>query len=90
MKKVVIALILILVPALSFAVTDAEVRNMMIKESLQSYPGPCPCPYNTMRNGRSCGSHSAYSKPGGYSPLCYPDDISDQMVQVYRTKHNMR
>jgi hypothetical protein len=90
MKRLLLTIILVAIPVLSFAVTDAEIRDVIIKESLQSYPGNCPCPYNTMKNGRSCGGRSAYSKPGGRSPLCYPKDVSDQMVQAYRTKHNLK
>lgn len=67
MKKILLVLALVLIPALSFAVTDQQVREMIVKESLQSYPGNCPCPYNTMRNGRSCGGRSAYSWPAGRS-----------------------
>lgn len=90
MKKILLVLALVLIPALSFAVTDQQIREMMIKESLQSYPGNCPCPYNTMKNGQSCGGRSAYSRPGGRSPLCYPKDVSDQMVKAYRTQHNLK
>uniref|UniRef100_I2Q055 Uncharacterized protein n=1 Tax=Desulfovibrio sp. U5L TaxID=596152 RepID=I2Q055_9BACT len=81
---------LVLLPSLAFATTDAEVRDLIIKASVQSYPGNCPCPYNTMRNGRACGGRSAYSRPGGRSPLCYPKDVSDQMVKAYRTQHNLK
>ena len=35
------------------------------------YVGTCDCPYDLMRNGRSCGGRSAYSRPGGRSPVCY-------------------
>ncbi|KAB2703166.1 SH3 domain-containing protein [Brucella lupini] len=35
------------------------------------YIGTCDCPYDVMRNGRSCGGRSAYSRPGGRSPVCY-------------------
>ncbi len=35
------------------------------------YVGTCDCPYDVMRNGRSCGGRSAYSRPGGRSPVCY-------------------
>lgn len=90
MKGIILILSLVFIPTLSFATTDQEVRDMIIKESLQSYPGNCPCPYNTMKNGRSCGGRSAYSKPGGRSPLCYPKDVTDQMVQSYRTQHNLK
>lgn len=33
--------------------------------------GRCDCPYDLMRNGRLCGGRSAYSRPGGRSPICY-------------------
>ena len=29
-----------------------------------------------MSNGKKCGKRSAYSKPGGYQPLCYKSDIT--------------
>lgn len=35
------------------------------------YVGRCDCPYDEMRNGRSCGGRSAYSRPGGRKPRCY-------------------
>lgn len=71
------------------ALSDGQVRQQMIRDSLAAYPGPCPCPYNVMRNGRACGGRSAYSRPGGYSPRCYPSDISDRMVEEYRRKHGL-
>ena len=36
--------------------------------------GSCDCPYDTDRRGRSCGKRSAYSRPGGRSPICYVRD----------------
>ncbi len=66
--------------------SDAQIRQLLIDESKRGYSGPCPCPYNTMRNGRACGGNSAYSKPGGASPLCYPQDVSDAMVRTYRAR----
>ena len=67
--------------------TDDEVRELMIASSIASYPGTCPCPYNTDRAGNRCGGRSAYSRAGGYSPLCYKSDISDEMVAAYRALH---
>jgi hypothetical protein len=54
--------------------TDAEIKQAIIKESIASYRGSCPCPYNVDRAGRRCGARSAYSRPGGASPLCYEKD----------------
>lgn len=35
------------------------------------YYGTCDCPYDRARNGSRCGGRSAYSRPGGRSPVCY-------------------
>ena len=67
--------------------TDAEVRSHLIRESITAYSGSCPCPFNTDRAGRRCGARSAYSRPGGASPLCYPRDISDEQVKEMRAKY---
>ncbi len=45
--------------------TDDAIRQQMIDESIRSYSGNCPCPYNLANNGSQCGRRSAYSKPGG-------------------------
>lgn len=63
---------------------DSEIRKAIIQESISQYPGPCPCPYSVMRNGRSCGRRSAYSRPGGYSPICYDSDVTADMIRMYR------
>jgi len=34
-----------------------------------------------------CGKRSAWSKAGGYAPLCYESDIIDEMVKEYRKIH---
>lgn len=89
MKSTVISMLALLSVAVAFAapMTDAQVKKAVIQESLASYPGPCPCPYNVMRNGRQCGDRSAYSKPGGYSPICYESDVTSAMICDYRERH---
>jgi hypothetical protein len=72
--------------ALAEELSDAEVKKILIEQSIRSYSGACPCPYNIMRNGRRCGKNSAYSKPGGAEPLCYDRDVTDEMVETYRRK----
>jgi len=73
-------------PAAS-AQSDAEVRQRIIRESIAAYPGPCACPYSVMRNGRSCGGRSAYSRPGGYAPICYPRDVTREQIEAWRRAH---
>ncbi|HEX8655530.1 MAG TPA: hypothetical protein VF693_09950 [Allosphingosinicella sp.] len=64
--------------------TDAQIRQRLIRQSIASYPGSCPCPYSVDRAGRRCGGRSAYSRPGGYAPLCYPSDITPAMIREAR------
>jgi hypothetical protein len=67
--------------------SDAQVKQRIIRESIASYPGNCPCPYNTTRNGSSCGGRSAWSRKGGYAPLCYVADVNNSDVQDWRSSH---
>ena len=91
MKMLFIALVmsLIALPVAARQISDAEIQQAIIQESLASYPGPCPCPYNVARNGSSCGRRSAYSRPGGYSPICYPGQVTPAMISRYRVSHGL-
>lgn len=72
------------------AMSADDIQRAIIQQSLAEYPGNCPCPYNTDRAGRSCGRRSAYSKPGGYQPICYPDDVTPTMIEKkYRQQHQL-
>lgn len=64
-------------------------RNEIIAQSIANYPGKCPCPYHQDGAGRSCGKRSAWSKPGGYSPICYASDISDRRLRSYMARNGM-
>jgi hypothetical protein len=66
--------------------SDAEIKQEIIKQSIAGYRGSCPCPYNVDRAGRRCGARSAYSRPGGASPICYEKDVTQQMVVDYRKR----
>lgn len=66
--------------------SDDQIRQTIIQNSIDSYPGNCPCPYNSTRNGSACGRRSAYSKPGGYAPLCYRQDVTNEMVRAFKAE----
>ncbi len=66
--------------------SDSEIRKILIQQSVSKYPGNCPCPYFRVSNGSRCGKRSAWSRPGGYSPLCFKSDISEKMVNKYRSR----
>lgn len=64
--------------------TDDQIRQRLIRQSIASYPSSCPCPYSVDRGGRRCGGRSAYSRPGGYAPLCYPGDVTAEDLRRAR------
>jgi SH3-like domain-containing protein len=67
-------------------VRDSVLIQRIIAESLESYPSSCACPYSRDRAGRRCGKRSAYSKPGGYSPVCFPGDVTKAMIEAFRSR----
>lgn len=87
MKKISIGLLSFLVLNLPLYATSGKdlnkIKEQLIEQSIKTYQGNCPCPYNLMRNGRICGRSSAYSRPRGKAPLCYVDDISDQEANKF-------
>ena len=88
MKKTNISIILMILLTLIFtssaySLTNNEIKQKIIQQSIMNYPGKCACPYNTMNNGRRCGGRSAYSKSGGYSLICYPSDVTQEMIERY-------
>ncbi|AYN07663.1 YHYH domain-containing protein (plasmid) [Alteromonas sp. RKMC-009] len=68
--------------------TDDVIVKLIIADSIKGYSGNCPCPYNTTSNGSRCGNRSAYSKPGGYEPICYSTDVTPDMIKTYRSRKN--
>ena len=65
-------------------INDESIKKLIIAESIAQYPGTCACPYNLTRNGRQCGKKSAWSKGGGYNPICYSGEITADMIENYR------
>ncbi|MCW3111277.1 MAG: hypothetical protein JWQ09_5783 [Segetibacter sp.] len=67
--------------------TDDDIAKLIIQDSINHYPKQCACPYSLMKNGRLCGGRSAYSKPGGASPLCYRVDVTAEAIKQWRSSH---
>lgn len=64
-------------------ISPSIIIQRIIAESIAGYPGTCACPYSTDRRGRKCGNRSAYSKPGGYAPICFAGDVTKSMIEAY-------
>lgn len=70
-----------------FALTTIEadkIRQQIFADSLKKYKGSCPCPYSKMKDGKSCGKFSAYSKKGAKKPICYAGDVTNKMIEGYK------
>jgi hypothetical protein len=69
--------------------TATAIAAIIVQASRAQYHAggrPCACPVDSMRNGRACGGRSAYSRPGGAAPLCYPSDVTAAMIESYRQR----
>ncbi|MGX7709479.1 hypothetical protein [Methylobacterium sp. Gmos1] len=67
--------------------SDAEIAKRIIAESIVGYDGPCACPYQHDRAGRSCGRRNAYHRPRGAAPLCFEADVTPEMLAREQLLH---
>lgn len=67
--------------------TEAEIKQAIIDQSIAQTPGNCPCPYHRASNGSRCGGRSSYSRAGGYGPVCYASDVTPAMVEQYKRRN---
>jgi hypothetical protein len=74
--------------ATSSQLSDAQIAKQIIAASIAGYSGRCPCPYNRKSNGASCGRSSAHDRPGGATVICYPQEVTAEMMQAHRAAMN--
>ena len=84
-RSIVLALALLATPAL--AQSDADIRSLVVQDSLARFQGYCPCPYSYDR-GQQCADKSVYSQPSGRPAAlyCYPHDVPFWEVVEYRRR----
>ena len=69
---------------------DNVVRDMILKESVQHFPGVCGCPFHFRGDGVQCGVKSAYDQTNGRTPLCYRTDVTLEMVEQFRAERKAK
>ena len=88
MRFFMLAIILACIPLTALAApSDRQIKEILVQQSVTGYlssVGNCPCPYNRDKAGRLCGKRSAWSKGGGYAPLCYPSDVKENTILDYK------
>ena len=67
--------------------SENQIKDRIIAESKANYPENYPCDEDTDAAGRRCGGHSAHSRAGGYSPICYRSEVTAEKVSEYRDAH---
>jgi hypothetical protein len=70
--------------------SGAAIAALIVEQSRSAYYAtghPCACPDDLTRSGRRCGAMSAYSRPGGASPKCYPGDVGPGEIEEYRNRN---
>ena len=86
--KTLTFILLLFVASFAYAdnssMSDEEIIQVIIYKSIATHRGNCACPYNRTTNGSKCGRRSAYSRPGGYQPMCYPSDVPKEMIEEFR------
>ena len=92
--KILLCLFVVLAPIAALAseerLSDAQIRLLLLQDSIANSLSDCPCPYSVKRNGASCRDESLYVHPRGRMQLCYDHDVTDAMVQAYRREHGLR
>lgn len=71
--------------------TDAAIVAAVIAASVFLYKsqsgGPCACPGDLDRGGRRCGKRSAHDRLGGYSVVCFANEVTADMIAAYRAEN---
>lgn len=70
--------------------SDESIRQLLVEQSVAAYLAtgePCPCPYSLSPLGRRCMIQNQHVRRGGATVLCYPEDVTDSMVQNWRITH---
>jgi hypothetical protein len=66
--------------------SDAQVRDRIIRTSMAIHDGACPCPHSIAPNGRRCGRRSNW-RAGDEGPTCYPNEVSKAELREWRARH---
>jgi hypothetical protein len=74
------AILAALVFAFAASLATAEQRAAEPKQTVIA----CDCPDNRAKDGSRCGKRSAYCRPGGAAPNCYPLDRTEAQQKQRR------
>ncbi len=73
--------------------SDDQVKDEIIDNYVTKHlkkKGPCPCPYNKSKDGKSCGARSAWSRKNNKDVICYRSDVTNEMVEKWREANKLK
>ena len=76
-------------PDAPVVISAAAIAALIVQQSRSAYYAtghPFACPDDLTRSGKRCGASSAYSRPGGSSPKCYPSDVNERDIEDVRAQ----
>lgn len=83
--------ILLCLPSSSQAGYTVPPRGTDEERRIQStWRNICNCPYNLKSNGHRCGGSSAWSRPGGDSPLYYVEELENSNKSLPPKKYEAK
>ena len=76
----IIAAFAILAAVIAFQTTKVE------RAASEPKAAQCDCPDNKAKDGSLCGKRSAFCRPGGVAPNCYPQDRTETQQKARKAK----
>lgn len=73
--------------AKSNSLSDDQVSQRIIDDSVASYPGTCACPSIPPGTAARAVAVVHGAKAGGYSPICYKKEVTKEMVKAWRQEN---
>ncbi len=76
----VTALILLVAACQPFGIS---IEQEVVNWAIANYNGACPCPFSLDNFGNQCGDQSAWVLKALNAPVCYPSEVTSDMIAKY-------
>jgi len=74
------ALILLVSACKPFGIS---IEQEVVNWAIANYNSACPCPFSLNSFGDQCGAQSAWALKALNAPVCYPSEVTTDMIANY-------
>jgi len=60
-----------------------SIEQEVVNWAIANYAGACACPFSLSDLGSECGAQSAWSLQLPNAPVCYPSQVTSDMIAQY-------